>query len=112
MLILVYTMCQYMAPEPASVQTQVFTHRYGFKIFINSAFILILTRFFYRCARRNLLMCAMTQVWSKLCNTVKIQRKYLTFVWENCDFLTVCTPTNKSKINAGMSSSIKQGITK
>ena len=42
----VYTMCQYTAPEPASVQTQVFTHRYGFKIFINSAFILILTRIF------------------------------------------------------------------
>jgi hypothetical protein len=71
MLIYIYTMCQYTSSEPASVQTQIFTHRYGVKIFqvcFNTTVHCVFTgvaRRFWRCARRHLLMFAMTLVWSK-----------------------------------------------
>ena len=43
-------------------------------------------RRFWRCARRHLLMFAMTLVWSKMRNTGNYSEKFPTYVWKNCNY--------------------------
>ena len=75
-------MCQYTAPEPASVQTLIFTHRYGINVF--SFFCSYTTvHCVHRYACRHLLMFAMTLVWSKLCKYRSLQWKMPTYVCTN-----------------------------
>ena len=76
MLICIYTMCQYTAAEPASVQTLIFTHRYGINVFSSSILILLSIVFtgmhagIYLCVQ--LLLCG-----QKLCKYRQLQWKYL-----------------------------------